>query len=29
MKRKFIAFDGKEFNNEYQCKEYESKTVKN
>ncbi len=25
MKRKFVAFDGKEFNNEYQCKEYESK----
>lgn len=25
MKHKFIAFDGKEFDNEYQCKEYEKR----
>ena len=25
MKHKFIAFDGKEFDNEYQCKEYETR----
>ena len=25
MRHKFVAFDGTEFNNEYQCKEYESR----